>query len=281
MKQNSKPGYVNIEPWMYETELSNPRELLMYAVIFGFSQDGKSRFVGGRKYLAKAALTNSLTTVDTMLASLQERGLIRCFKRYENNVAIVDYAADMVVANDFIRRYASSLEGSTIFEGVAQNLGEGSTKIGQVTTIGNTITTHNNSEAEPTIEFPSEEETTPAAPSKSVKRFVNPTPEEVTDYARSIGFDLDGAHFVDYYAARGWQIGRNPMKDWKAAVRTWKARRNPTVQAHPIEQPYGYSPAGVGQTPRRENTFDHNRRALEEALGMQHINPINNQYDEQ
>jgi len=58
---------------------------------------------------------------------------------------------------------------------------------------------------------------------KKVKRFVPPTPEEATEYAKSIGFKLDGNHFVDYYAARGWELGKGrKMKDWKACVRTWK-----------------------------------------------------------
>lgn len=52
--------------------------------------------------------------------------------------------------------------------------------------------------------------------------FNRPKPEEVTAYANELGFTLDGNHFVDHYEARGWLIGKNPMKDWKAAVRTWK-----------------------------------------------------------
>ena len=54
------------------------------------------------------------------------------------------------------------------------------------------------------------------------KKFVKPEPQEVTDYANSIGFNLDGEHFVAYYQARGWKVGKSPMADWKAAVVTWK-----------------------------------------------------------
>jgi len=52
--------------------------------------------------------------------------------------------------------------------------------------------------------------------------FARPEPSEVKDYAKEIGFDLDGQKFVDYYESKGWMIGRAPMKSWKAAVRTWK-----------------------------------------------------------
>jgi hypothetical protein len=57
------------------------------------------------------------------------------------------------------------------------------------------------------------------------KRFQQPTPEQVTEYAASIGFILDGEAFCDFYAAKGWKIGQSPMKDWQAAVRTWKRRQ--------------------------------------------------------
>ena len=52
--------------------------------------------------------------------------------------------------------------------------------------------------------------------------FIKPNSKEINDYAKSIGFELQGDQFFDHYEARGWLIGKNPMKDWKAAVRTWK-----------------------------------------------------------
>lgn len=57
------------------------------------------------------------------------------------------------------------------------------------------------------------------------RAFRPPTPEEVTAYAKSINFELDGATFCDYYEARNWCIGKTKMKSWPAAVRTWKSRR--------------------------------------------------------
>ena len=53
-------------------------------------------------------------------------------------------------------------------------------------------------------------------------KFVKPTPKEVNDYAKEIDFKLDGDYFCDWNEARGWLVSKNPMKDWKAAVRTWK-----------------------------------------------------------
>lgn len=53
-------------------------------------------------------------------------------------------------------------------------------------------------------------------------RFVPPTPDQVTEYARSIGFELDGATFVDHYEASGWFRGKTKIKSWQACVRTWR-----------------------------------------------------------
>lgn len=53
-------------------------------------------------------------------------------------------------------------------------------------------------------------------------RFRKPTPVEVKAYALSIGFRLDGEKFCAHYESNGWKVGRNPMKNWQAAVVTWK-----------------------------------------------------------
>jgi biotin operon repressor len=65
------------------------------------------------------------------------------------------------------------------------------------------------------------------------KRFIQPTLEEVTAYCEERKNGIDAQHFVDYYSANGWKVGKNPMKDWKAAVRYWE--RNGISK--PKEQP--------------------------------------------
>ena len=57
-----------------------------------------------------------------------------------------------------------------------------------------------------------------------LSKFQKPTAQDVTEYAEGIGFELDGRRFVDFYESKGWMVGKNKMKDWKAAVRTWKQR---------------------------------------------------------
>lgn len=58
------------------------------------------------------------------------------------------------------------------------------------------------------------------------KKFVKPTSAQVVEYAMEIGFQINGARFIDHYEANGWMYGKNKVKDWKAAVRTWKHRDN-------------------------------------------------------
>ena len=57
------------------------------------------------------------------------------------------------------------------------------------------------------------------------KRFIIPTPEEVQAYCNERKNDISGQQFCDFYSSKGWKVGSQPMKDWKAAVRTWEMRR--------------------------------------------------------
>lgn len=64
---------------------------------------------------------------------------------------------------------------------------------------------------------------------KKVKRFTPPTLEEVKAYCTERGNSVDPETFIDFYSSKGWKVGNQPMKDWKAAVRTWEKSRG-TVQ---------------------------------------------------
>ena len=56
------------------------------------------------------------------------------------------------------------------------------------------------------------------------KRFEPPSVEEVDAYIKEQNYHVDAQRFVDYYTSNGWKVGKNPMKDWKAAVRTWERK---------------------------------------------------------
>ena len=61
----------------------------------------------------------------------------------------------------------------------------------------------------------------PISPSRGT-RFIPPTPDEVRAYCLERGGRVSAEKWYDYYTANGWKVGKNPMKDWKAAVRNWE-----------------------------------------------------------
>lgn len=54
--------------------------------------------------------------------------------------------------------------------------------------------------------------------------FTPPAAAEVEAYCRERGNGVDPQRFVDFYASKGWKVGSAPMRDWRAAVRTWEKR---------------------------------------------------------
>ena len=70
------------------------------------------------------------------------------------------------------------------------------------------------------------------------EKFVAPTVSQVVEYAQSINANIDAQSFVDFYTSKGWMVGSNHMKDWKAAVRNWvkrdKDRNSPQMKPKPV-----------------------------------------------
>ena len=61
--------------------------------------------------------------------------------------------------------------------------------------------------------------------SLSKKSFRPPSVDEVREYCLERGNGIDAQAFVDFYESKGWMVGNNRMKDWKAAIRTWERRK--------------------------------------------------------
>ena len=71
-------------------------------------------------------------------------------------------------------------------------------------------------------------------------RFAPPSLEDVSDYINEKGYSVDPEAFIDFYTSKGWKIGKETMKDWKAAVRTWARRDNhtePKQERKPEQKP--------------------------------------------
>lgn len=67
-------------------------------------------------------------------------------------------------------------------------------------------------------------ETADEKPKRSRPPFVKPTVEEVRAYCRERQNTVRAEAFVNFYESKGWMVGKSPMKDWKAAVRTWEQK---------------------------------------------------------
>ena len=93
---------------------------------------------------------------------------------------------------------------------------------------------------------------------KPVKRFEKPTVDEVRAYCRERNNNVDAESFVDFYESKGWYVGKNPMKDWKAAVRTWERSRDNKQTGKEITE--------VGRQQRQEYKEYNNK--LNKLLGM-------------
>ena len=66
-------------------------------------------------------------------------------------------------------------------------------------------------------------------------RFTPPTLDEVTEYCNMKGAGIDPQYFIDFYQSKNWMVGKNKMKDWQAAVRTWM-RKDRSKQVAPKKQ---------------------------------------------
>ena len=64
---------------------------------------------------------------------------------------------------------------------------------------------------------------------KKTTKFIKPTLEEIKNYCKERSNRINAEQFIDYYEANGWKVGKNSMKDWKAAIRTWERRDNSTT----------------------------------------------------
>lgn len=86
-------------------------------------------------------------------------------------------------------------------------------------------------------------------------RFAPPSLEEVTEYCRERNNNVDPQQFIDFYSSKGWKVGNQPMKDWKACVRTWERREATRAGTRGKPNPFNQ----MMQT-------DYDMKAIEEAI---------------
>ena len=203
-------NYITIQGWMRTQLALKGNELLVFALIFGFCQDGSSWFTGSVSYIQDwTGLSDE--GVRNTLKSLVGKGYLEKETGYISGIPFAKYRAPQKiwgVAKNFG-------EGSQVcWGGVAKNFGEGSQKIWD-----NNNRDNNNRDNNININ------------SQGRKCFVPPMVEDVAAYCAERKNGIDAEEFVAFYASKGWMVGKNKMKDWKQAVITWeKSRKHSTTQ---------------------------------------------------
>lgn len=107
-----KEYYIHIQWWMAQRLKLSGNELLTYAIVYGFSQDGESAFLGSSKYVSYALRVSRPTAIKA-LDSLTSKGLIIKTQEKINDVVFNRYKANLQVINDFDRPYKESLQGGS------------------------------------------------------------------------------------------------------------------------------------------------------------------------
>ena len=80
---------------------------------------------------------------------------------------------------------------------------------------------------------PAQQEKQPEQEKPVRKIFKKPTIEDVQEEINRKGYDIDAKAFIAFYESKGWMIGKNHMKSWKAALVTWQHRRDKESNTKP------------------------------------------------
>lgn len=189
--------FIVIQSWMRtELKLSGNR-LTTYAIIYGYSQGENGVFSGSSQYIADWCGITKRSALN-VLASLVDDGYIKKTDKTVNGVHLCDYSASPVVK----KFHHPGEEISPVPD-------ENFSPVPDEKTSPHNIDLDN-------IDINNKDNDI-----KKQKRFIPPKTEDVKEYCEDNNFDIDPEAFVDHYSATGWMVGKNKMKDWHAAVRTW------------------------------------------------------------
>ena len=207
--------YITIQQEMRDDLGLKGNELLVYAFINGYSQEGQGCYYGSLANLQRVCGIASRQTAIDVLKSLTEKGLIAKTENYHNGVKYISYS-------------------------VCPNIGQGVQKMDK----GCPENGHNNKEdinINNTLFI-------------GRSHFQKPTLEEISLYCRERNNNVDPEQFFNFYESNGWRVGKNPMRNWKAAIHTWENREKDI-------------PARKREAPRRESVTAHNLRVIDQMYG--------------
>lgn len=242
-------NYIVIQSFMIKDLNLKNNELLVYAIIYGFSQDGENKFKGSLQYLADWT-NSSKASVQNNLKSLVDKGYIEKEEQYINNIKFVAY-----YANNLYTMQKSCIPYKKVNGGIQESciggIQESCTNNIYLNNIDDNILYNSNSnkEIKETIIINNNSKEKQESFSENTtktksKRFTKLTLEEVEQYCSERKNSIDAQTFIDYYESKGWLVGKTPMKDWKAAIRNWERRKdnnNTTNNKSTYVSPYTYN----------------------------------------
>ena len=205
-------GFTNIQGWMISRLQLRGVALMIYAMIYQFSQDGESVFRGSRQYMADWCGC-SISGVKKALKQLLNDGLIEQVHHSIDNHEV------------FYRACMGPRSQSNL--GVGHNVTEARTQcdlaiVHKVTEARSQSDRHIKDDNIADNKADNIADNIVVCDTKRT-RFQKPTLEEVKEYAERNGQAIvDPERFIDWHDANGWRAGRNPMKDWKATFRNWE-----------------------------------------------------------
>lgn len=187
-------NYLSIQGFMIRDLHLKGNELLVYALLYGFCQDGENKFNGSLSYIAEWISASKQTVINT-LKSLEEKNLIIKHQDIQNNITFNKYE----VVKNFDHHSKTEESSQKSLMGVVK-------KFDLINNINNNIKENNIKE-----------------------KFSPPTLEEVIEYFKSRNLTESSAkRFFDYYTAGCWKDGKgDKIKNWKQkAIAVWDKPEN-------------------------------------------------------
>ena len=192
------------------------KEADVFAVINGFSQEGQGCFYGSLSLLSQFCGIRSKTTTQRILKNLVAKGAIVKTDELHNGVKFCTYK----VNKNWYGMSKIDMGSISIID----------------TNNKEDININNNSLSK-----------------RESSRFQKPSIDEIRQYCISRNNSVDPEQFFNFYESKGWIIGRSPMKDWRAAVRTWEKREKEVPQRK--------------RESRRESVLEHNFKVMDQMFG--------------
>lgn len=114
------------------------------------------------------------------------------------------------------------------------------TEHNSVITDDNTLITHDNTR--PNLTLPNKEKNISNEISQKKGGWVKPSLSQIQAYCKERKNNVDAEEFYDFYESKGWMVGKNHMKDWRACIRTWEKTHSTQKATTPRKD---YSDVGV------------------------------------